>query len=159
MPDELEGGISPIDGLRNFDWGGADDELAEFMGTDDESGTESDASFTSNASRASRTSSRRGQKRRLDEATDEDDSEEESTMSKKQRIANSRTTSLKTVKTPNSASESSLLTPGVTGDENDEVDQLIAQEESDHSFEEDFEAEIKAALEKEMAEEAAAGAS
>ncbi|QSZ28655.1 hypothetical protein DSL72_003154 [Monilinia vaccinii-corymbosi] len=159
MPDDLEGGISPIDGLRNMDWGGVDDELAEFMGTDDESGTESDTSFTSNNSRSSRTSSRRGHKRRLEDApTDEDESDEESTMAKKQRIANSRTTGLKTVKTSNTASESSLLTPGVTGDENDEVDRLTTQEESDHSFEEDLEAEMEAAFEQELADEAASAA-
>ncbi|KAI9641318.1 CTD phosphatase Fcp1 [Ciborinia camelliae] len=153
MPDELPGDISPIEGLN---WGGIDDELAEFMG-DDESGSESDTSHTSNNSRTSRTSSRRGHKRRFDEGTDEDDSEDESTLAKKQRVANSRTTSLKTVKTPTSASESSLLTPGVTGDENDDVDHGMAQE-SDHSFEEDLEAEMEAAFEQELADEAAAGA-
>ncbi|RAL60671.1 hypothetical protein DID88_009989 [Monilinia fructigena] len=131
----------------------ADRRRAEY----DESGTESDASFTSNTSRASQTSSKRGHKRRLeDAATDEDDSDEESTMAKKQRIANSRTTGLKTVKTPTAASESSLLTPGITGDENEEADQLTAQEESDHSFEEDLEAEMEAAFEQELADEAAA---
>ena len=155
MPDDMEPGVSPIEGLGDVDWGGMDDELAEFMGDDDESGTESDGSLTSNNSRGSRRSSSRGHKRRFDEATDEDDSEEESTMVKKQRIANSRTTSLKTVKTPTSASESSLPTPGVTGDENDEVDQVAALE-SDHSFEEDLEAEMEAAFEQELADAGAA---
>ena len=78
-------------------------------------------------------------------------------MAKKQRVANSRTTSLKTVKTPNSTTESSLLTPGVTGDENDEVNQVMA-EESDHSFEDDLEAEMQAAFDQELEEEAAAAA-
>ncbi|CAD6451303.1 0797f74f-4015-4c3d-bcc2-327d67837554 [Sclerotinia trifoliorum] len=153
MPDEPRGDISPT---KDLNWSSIDDELAEFMG-DDESGTESDTSFTSNNSRASRTSSRRGQKRTFDDATDEDDSEEESTMAKKQRVANSRTTSLKTVKTPTSASESSLLTPGVTGDETDEVDQLSVQE-SDHSFEDDLEAEMQAAFDQQLEDEAAAAA-
>lgn len=156
MPDEPRGDISPTTDLN---WSSIDDELAEFMG-DDESGTESDTSFTSNNSnnsRTSRTSSRRGHKRRFDDATDEDESEEESTMAKKQRVANSRTTSLKTVKTPNSTTESSLLTPGVTGDENDEVNQVMA-EESDHSFEDDLEAEMQAAFDQELEEEAAAAA-
>lgn len=153
MPDDPRGDISPTTDLN---WSSIDDELAEFMG-DDESGTESDTSFTSNNSRTSQTSSRRGHKRRFDDATDEDESEEESTMAKKQRVANSRTTSLKTVKTPNSTTESSLLTPGVTGDENDEIDQAVAQE-SDHSFEDDLEAEMQAAFDQEMEEEAAAAA-
>ncbi|EDN92118.1 hypothetical protein SS1G_07980 [Sclerotinia sclerotiorum 1980 UF-70] len=153
MPDEPRGDISPT---KDLNWSSIDDELAEFMG-DDESGTESDTSFTSNNSRTSRTSSRRGQKRTFDDATDEDDSEEESTMAKKQRVANSRTTSLKTVKTPTSASESSLLTPGVTGDETDEVDQLSTQE-SDHSFEDDLEAEMQAAFDQQFEDEAAAAA-
>ncbi|ESZ94084.1 hypothetical protein SBOR_5504 [Sclerotinia borealis F-4128] len=158
IPDDLEAGISPIERLREADWSSMDDELADFLGDDNDSGTESDTSLTS---RASRTSSRRGHKRRLDDATDDDDSEEESTMVKKQRIANSRTTSLKSVKIPVGASESSLLTPGVTGDENDEIDQLAAQV-SDHSFEDELEAEMQAemeaALEQELADAAASGA-
>ncbi|KAA8566117.1 hypothetical protein EYC84_008720 [Monilinia fructicola] len=160
MPDDLEGGISPIDGLRNMDWGGVWmmnwlNSWAQMMNPVQKS----DTSSISSTSRASRTSSKRGHKRRFeDAATDEDDSDEESTMAKKQRIANSRTTGLKTVKTPTTASESSLLTPGITGDENEEADQLTAQEESDHSFEEDLEAEMEAAFEQELADEAAAAA-
>ena len=46
MPDEPRGDISPTTDLN---WSSIDDELAEFMG-DDESGTESDTSFTSNNS-------------------------------------------------------------------------------------------------------------
>ncbi|CAI4211690.1 unnamed protein product [Parascedosporium putredinis] len=35
MPHQLEeGSTSPIDGLKTFDWEGADDELAEFLGSD-----------------------------------------------------------------------------------------------------------------------------
>ncbi|PQE26425.1 FCP1-like phosphatase protein [Rutstroemia sp. NJR-2017a BBW] len=152
MPDDIEPGHSPIDDLKGFDWNGVDDELAEFMGDDDDSATDSDGSMTSNTTRGSRSSQRRGQKRSFDEATDEDTSDEESTLVKKQRMANARTTSLKTVKTPTSASESSLPTPGVTGDENEDVTSAAMEPESDHSLEEDLEAEMEAAFEREQAE-------
>ncbi|KAM3072046.1 CTD phosphatase Fcp1 [Clarireedia jacksonii] len=152
MPDDIEPGHSPIDDLKGFDWNGVDDELAEFMGDDDDSATDSDGSMTSNTTRGSRSSQRRGQKRSFDEATDEDTSDEESALAKKQRMANSRTTGLKTVKTPTGASETSLPTPGVTGDENEDLTSAVMETESDHSLEEDLEAEMEAAFEREQAE-------
>src|SRR3954469_8500342 len=117
IPDDFEGGHSPIDDLKSFDWGTADDELAEFMESD--SGNDSDASsVASDSSQASQKSSR-GVKRNHGQATDDEDSDEGSATVKKQRISSSRTTGLKTVNSPNSAqSESSLPTPGPT-DENE----------------------------------------
>jgi hypothetical protein len=85
----------------------------------------SDSSRASGRSNGSRRSGAGERKRKHEDVAtdDDDDSDAESTLAKKQRVANSRTTGLKTVKTPNSLlSESSLPTPGVTGDEDgDEV--------------------------------------
>jgi RNA polymerase II subunit A-like phosphatase len=67
---------------------------------------------------------------------------------KKQRMARDRTTGLKTVKTPNSATESSLPTPDITGGEEadgDEVDQIAT---ANDDLDDDFEAEMMAELEK-----------
>jgi RNA polymerase II subunit A-like phosphatase len=162
MPDEIEEGHSPIDGLKTFDWGEAEDELREFIG-DDDSENDSDASTASTSSRQSRASnksSRRERKRKHDETSSEDDSDEESTLAKKQRIANSRTTGLKTVKTPNSMqSESSLPTPGVTGDEDgdDEVLDRIAAGDDDDGFGDDLEADLMAEFDREELEAQEAG--
>ena len=164
MPDEIEEGHSPIDGLKTFDWGEAEDELREFIGDDDDSENVSDASTASTSSRQSRASnksSRRERKRKHDEASDESDSDEESTLAKKQRIANSRTTGLKTVKTPNSMqSESSLPTPGVTGDEDGDdeaVDQIAAGDDDDDGFGDDLEADLMAEFDREELEAQEAG--
>jgi RNA polymerase II subunit A-like phosphatase len=47
MPDDFEGGQSPIEGLKDVDWSAADAELEEFMASGSESDTESVASSTS----------------------------------------------------------------------------------------------------------------
>jgi len=117
IPDDFESSHSPIDGLKSFDWGTADDELAEFMESD--SGNDSDASSVDSDSSHSSHKSARGIKRNHDLATDDEDSDGGSATMKKQKISSSRTTGLKTVNSPNSAqSESSLPTPGPT-DENE----------------------------------------
>ena len=158
MPDEIEAGHSPIDDLKHFDWDNADAELAEFMGSDSENDSDT-GSVASDTSRASRSSHKSAtiveRKRKYDEATEDDDSDEESTLAKKQRIANSRTTGLKTVKTPNSVgSESSLPTPGMTADEKDEVDQIPAGDELEDDDDDDLEKEMMAEFEREEREEA-----
>jgi len=158
MPDDIEEGHSPVDDLKEFDWGEVDDELKEFLGSDSEN--DSDASDASDSSRVSRGSMRsitsRGGKRKHEDVTDDDDSDEESTLAKKQRIANNRTTGLKTVKTPNSVlSESSLPTPGVTGDEEgDDMDLNPPgdDEDDDDGFEDDLEADLMAEFAKEELE-------
>ncbi|KAF4628027.1 hypothetical protein G7Y89_g10127 [Cudoniella acicularis] len=141
MPSDFEEGHSPIEDLKSFDWGGADDELAEFMGEDGDSGNDSDTSIDSTASHES--ADRLGKKRKFIE-TDEENSDDESTLAKKQRVANSRTTGLKTVKTP---SAELPPTPGPTGEE----------ENGDFDFDEDdLEKDLMAELEKEEAEKAGA---
>jgi RNA polymerase II subunit A-like phosphatase len=150
MPNDYDGSHSPIDDLKTFDWSGADDELAEFMG-DDDSGDDSDASSVASDSSRSSHLSLRGVKRNHAQATDDEDSDEGSITAKKARISNSRTTGLKTVKTPSSAvSESSLPTPGPT-DEN-EGEGYDGWGDSDG----DLEAEMEAAFAQE-AQEAADG--
>lgn len=150
MPDDIEeGGTSPIEKMKDFDWGTVDDELNDFMGSDSESndsGTESDASKQSSSSKKSA----RGRKRSHDVATDEDDSDEESTLAKKQRIANSRTTGLKTVKTPN-AEPNSLPTP--SGDDGGGGE--LGSDDGFGDLEADLEAEFAREAEEDGADEAA----
>ncbi len=162
MPEEIEEGHSPIDDLKGFNWGEIDDELASFMGSDSESDNDSGAeSVTSDVSIRSRTSNKiETKKRKLGETTEDDNSDDESTLAKKQRIANSRSTGLKTVKTPNSMqSESSLPTPGVTGDEDgddDAVDHIPTGDDDNDGFDDDLEADLMAEFAREE-EEAGAG--
>ena len=146
MPTEIEG-QSPIDDLKTFDWGSADSELAEFMGSDSENDSDTSSIASSSSKR-----SKRGVKRNHENATDDDDeSYDGSPLMKKQLIANSRTTGLKTVKTPNSAgSESSLPTPAVTGDEEGDDANTTVNDDGDgdefQGLEDDLEAELEAEL-------------
>ncbi|KAL3426135.1 RNA polymerase ii ctd phosphatase [Phlyctema vagabunda] len=152
MPDDIEGGISPIENLQDFDWGDVDDELKDFLesGSENESDT---ASVTSDTSRSSKVSVP-SRKRKHDEATDDDgeNSDTGSAVLRKRKRASDRSTGLKTVKTPNSAtSESNLPTPGITGDEIDDEN----QSELEQDLEDDLEADFMAEFEREEQELAA----
>jgi len=152
VPDEEA--TSPIDGLKQFDWDSAEQELAEFMasGDDDDgtgdSDTESIASRASENSQSSNFSIRtRDHKRKTDDSDEETDGE--SHIAKKKRLALARSTGLKTVKTPSSVqSESNLPTPDVTGGEDAEADDAdqAATGEADDDLE--LEAEMMAEFEK-----------
>ncbi|TVY15243.1 RNA polymerase II subunit A C-terminal domain phosphatase [Lachnellula arida] len=133
IPSDIEG-HSPIDDLKGFNWDEVDDELAEFMGSDSESENDSDRDST------------RGTKRARSEKSDDGEDSDESTsrLVKKQNTAKSRMTGLKSVKTPQSVG--SLPTPGVTGDEEDVV-------EDDSSIGDDLEKEMEAEMEAELARE------
>jgi RNA polymerase II subunit A-like phosphatase len=161
MPEAIEEGHSPVDDLKGFNWGEIDEELESFMGSDDsESDNDSGAeSVASDISIRSRTSNKIvPKKRKVGDTTDDENSGDESTLAKKQRIANSRSTGLKTVKTPNSMqSESSLPTPGPTGDEDgeeDAVDQIPTgdDDDGDDPFGDDLEADLMAEFEREEEE-------
>lgn len=164
MPDDFEDGQSPIEGLKDVDWSGVDAELEEFMASGSESDSESVASSmslqsnptrppsnptpntstdTSDRSQQSTVSIRR--KRKL-ASKDGEDTDEESNISKKQRLARNRTTGLKTVKTPNSASGSSLPTPEKTAAE--DGDETLQTDTQDEEFDNDLEAEMMAEFEK-----------
>lgn len=159
MPSEYDGGHSPIDDLTTFDWGGADDELAEFMGSD--SGSDSDTSSVASDSTRSSKLSLRGVKRKNGQSisTDDEESDEGSATTKRQRISNSRTTGLKTVKTPNSAqSESSLPTPGPTDENAGEGEAGGEDEEEGDDGWGDGDLDLEAEMEAEFEREALAAA-
>ncbi|TDZ33319.1 RNA polymerase II subunit A C-terminal domain phosphatase [Colletotrichum spinosum] len=128
VPEFEDGQVSPIDGLKSFDWEGVDDEMKEFLGSDDDSSdadTDSRSGDTESGDEMSApqtyTIVGAGTKRK---ATDDDAASDEggSALSKKQRVAKSRGASkLSSVRTPNADNNesSSLPTPQVTGDEAD----------------------------------------
>lgn len=140
--DNYDEGQSPVDKIGEFDWSTADAELAEFMDESDSEAGSDTASDTSSTSQKSGHAPRSGEKRKYGDREDVDsdgDSDAESTLLKKQRIANKRSTGLSTV-TPNS--EQSLPTPGPTndgegGEEGDE----------DEDFEDELERELMEELE------------
>ena len=81
MPQELEDGQnSPIDGLKEFDWEGVDDELAEFLGSDAEDSDDDDEGEGGGGEGSSGSS---GTKRRA-----EDDDGDEGESAKRQRVTN-----------------------------------------------------------------------
>ncbi|KAI9049400.1 hypothetical protein LZ554_006434 [Drepanopeziza brunnea f. sp. 'monogermtubi'] len=155
MPSDMEEGRSPIEDLQQFNWGEADDELAEFMNSDSEgeegdsdSGSESDASRASDVSKRSR----QGKKRHHDEATEDGESEEESQLAKKQRIAKERTTGLASGEVLElEESSNSLSTPAA--DEDEDVD-----EDVDDGWGDDLEADLEAEFAREAEEQAKSAA-
>ncbi|KAK1487287.1 FCP1-like phosphatase [Colletotrichum cuscutae] len=154
-----DGQVSPIDGLKSFDWEGVDDEMKEFLGSDDDSSdadTESrsgdtDAGEDLPSSQESANAASGGTKRK---AMDDDTASDEggSALSKKQRIAKSRGASkLSSVRTPSvedNNESSSLPTPQVTGDEEDValIPDNVAANGVDDFDEDDLEADLEAEL-------------
>lgn len=122
-----------------MDWGDMGDELKDLLGSDSE-----DSDTSSIASDSSRTSEN-GKKRRRADTTDEDDSDDGSKLSKKQRTSSERG------KAPSRLKESSLPTPGVTGDEKgtEEVD----GDSDAGSFDDQLEADLLAEFDKQDEEE------
>ncbi|KAK4199508.1 hypothetical protein QBC40DRAFT_81432 [Triangularia verruculosa] len=145
LPDEVEEGqMSPIDGLKTFNWGSAEDELAEFLasGSDDdddddedmnEEGEEDDEDFapaegaesssSSEQSRGSRKRSRSGspvtRKRKLEDDGEEEEGEqgeEDGSAKRIRRMKSQRGSSLR----HQYEAAPDLPTPAVTGDEEGE---------------------------------------
>lgn len=143
--ENQERSISPID--NNLDWDALNDEMNEFLnGTDDESQSDnesvSQASMLDDATDDERSSTNSGVKRKAD-----DDEGDGSALAKRQRLAKDRGASkLSSARIPGEDAESSSLpTPQITdGDGDGEVD---AQEGDGMD---DLEAELEAALEREM---------
>jgi RNA polymerase II subunit A-like phosphatase len=137
-PDEPEPG-SFLESLGNVDWNELNDEMDEYLND----GTESD-----NESTGSRSSDKDdGRKRRREEQTDDEDSDHGSALSKKQKTSSGRASALKT---PSKLSESSLPTPGVTGDEAGEREGGGDGEETDGGSDyNDLEADLLAELDRE----------
>lgn len=53
MPDDLEDPQSPIDGLKKFDWGAADEDLRQFLEEGDDDDDDSDTSSVNSGNLAS----------------------------------------------------------------------------------------------------------
>ncbi|KAK9417324.1 putative RNA polymerase II subunit A C-terminal domain phosphatase [Seiridium unicorne] len=136
MPTEPEDGErSPVDDLKNMDWGELDAEFNEFMGSD--AGTDSDGQSEFDDT-ASTTKTR---KRKVD---DDEDGDEGSILAKKQKLARDRTTGLRNVKNAGeegSGEGSGLPTPMGTGDEEDAA---AGEDEEDFDLEAQLEAELAA---------------
>lgn len=144
MPDAPEG-HSPIDDMKTFDWGQAEDELAEFLDSGDDSDTSSVASDTTQ-------STQRGVKR--NHKTDDEDSEGESVTAKKQRTSKLRTTGLKNMNMHiGGITVTGIPTPGPTdendGDRNGDGDDRL---EDGGDSDDDLEADIMAEFEREAQE-------
>ncbi|GJC91217.1 FCP1-like phosphatase [Colletotrichum higginsianum] len=157
MPDFEDGQTSPIDDLKTFDWEGVDDEMKEFLGSDDgisDTDTESRSGDTEAGDEppSSQESVTGGGTKR--KAMDDDTASDEggSALSKKQRVAKSRGASkLSSVRTPNAEDHesSSLPTPQITGDEEDisrARDDGAVVDGGDDFDEDDLEADLEAEL-------------
>lgn len=150
MPDDLEPGQSPIDDMGDFDWGDIDVELQDLGSDSEESDSGSTASESSNIED--------DKKRKYNDSTDDEESDDGSKLSKRQKTSTSRGSSLKGAKMPNSKlSESSLPTPGVTGDEEGEEETARSEDEvAGDGYDAELEADLLAEFEKEEVEAEAA---
>ncbi|KAF5722987.1 FCP1-TFIIF interacting component of CTD phosphatase [Fusarium mundagurra] len=144
--------------LRDFDWGEAEDELAEFL--DDDVGDDGDVSIAPTVTESDVESvdgqNSKGIKRKADADESDDDSSNlgESVLAKKQRLARNRGASgLRSIQTPNGddqdTEDGSLPTPVPTGDE-DVVDRdkepLVNVDDGADFDEDELERELLAEL-------------
>lgn len=163
-PADLEENHSPIDGFENYDWRKIDSELAEFLGSD---GEESDnGSVASDSSQQSRSGRKRKRSRSSTpsdagpgsasndtEVPARSEGRSHSRLAKRQHMARQRTTGLKAV--ANAADNgSSLPTPDVTGEEEDDGESKDEDEPIPDAIDDDdddeWERELKAEMEREM---------
>ncbi|CAG8983996.1 hypothetical protein HYALB_00009005 [Hymenoscyphus albidus] len=143
--EDYDEGQSPVEQMNNFDWNLADAELEAFM---DESDSEASDTASEISTNSGDRTPRSGEKRKYndrEESVDSDgDSDAESTLAKKQRVANKRSTGLKSL-----TSEQSLPTPGPTNDgeggEDDGASKGIQEDDEDDGF--DLERELMEQLE------------
>lgn len=142
-PPDLADGESPIESLREVDWSSVDAELADFMGSDADDSSD-EGSVTSNSSDRSNKEPSSASKRKYHTDSEEpSESEAESKLSKKQRLARSRTTGLKAV--ANSASE--------MPSEQDEGNPTDADDGDDTGLSQNGLDELEAEMEAEMMRE------
>ncbi|RSM10852.1 hypothetical protein CEP52_003334 [Fusarium oligoseptatum] len=145
--------------LKDFDWGEAEDELAEFMDDDDDDGNSGDDTATNSGTETNDGDSvKQGTKRKMMADPDESDNDGastigESVLAKKQRLARNRGASgLRAIHTPNGddadEEDASLPTPGPTGDEAaDNKNGLVNADETMDFDEDELERELLAELE------------
>ncbi|RKF72952.1 RNA polymerase II subunit A C-terminal domain phosphatase [Golovinomyces cichoracearum] len=136
---ELRDSFSPINDLGGINWSEVDDELAEFMGEED-SENDSDASETI------------GLKRRHKDMSNEEESELESSLGKKQKLANARRSGLLGI---NTTCESQTIDQTVTYEESNM--NISTPEGEESSADADLEALLMAEFEKEEVEEYSKG--
>lgn len=132
LPSELvEGQLSPVDGLKTFNWGEADEELDEFLASgsdDDDDDDDNGVSSQGTESNEDDEELQEGSRKRKYEGAGEGEEGVPGTdnilggssgnLSKKQRLAKSRPSS--SLRAEYHADEdSSLPTPHITGDEDD----------------------------------------
>lgn len=149
---EDEEAESAVVDLKDFNWAAADEELEDLSDTDGDSEADDGMDVDANADdpgtgSETDTSSpeKKGRKRKVLASADESDTE--SVLAKKQRIARSRgASSLRSVRTPNGEEEvagedkrvnSSLPTPGPTGDEEDAGAGNVVNPDGGEDFDED----------------------
>jgi len=170
LPSELaEGQLSPVDGLKTFNWGEADEELDEFLasGTDDDDDDDDNGASSSQETESNEGGEdlQDGSLKRKHEGSGEEETPNSDNalggsagnLAKKQRLAKSRPSSSLRAEY-HADGDSSLPTPQITGDEDDvslikvatqnsQVDAL--ENETFEIDEDDLEADLMAEFEAE----------
>ncbi|KAF2720943.1 hypothetical protein K431DRAFT_285210 [Polychaeton citri CBS 116435] len=148
---------SPIDSEKQEDWGEINEELAEFLGSDLDDTSDSEAESTTSAkSSAGRRTPSSEKKRKRDALADGDEEESggegrESKLQKRKREAIARTSSLNTVQNiANSSKGSTPAAPDVTALEPESKEEQDEDDDGwgDGGAEDEFEAELEAEMER-----------
>jgi RNA polymerase II subunit A C-terminal domain phosphatase len=145
------GEMSPIDDLKTFDWGSADDELAAFLAEDDDDeGDDGDLDLT-DAGESEAEAPTNAKRKHADDVSADGNS------AKKIRVAHVRVPSgLSASHTPDD-DLGGLPTPQITGDEEDAVTTKVNGVAADNIDEDELEEDMMAELEAEEARDALGG--
>ena len=149
MPDDLDENHSPVDGFEGYDWKEVEDDLADFLGSDDD-----DSETDSGASGSSQNSGGPRKRKRSETSSPADDSRQNgdvsatedvngSRLAKRQQLARSRSSVLKAVQTP-ADSGAGLPSPDTTGEEQVEAAEDDTAEEEPFDEEHDAVPEAQA---------------
>ena len=160
VPADLDGNHSPVDGFEGYDWKEVEDDLAEFLGSDDDDDDSESDGVASASSQNGNSPRKRKRERSASQGDNAEDPRENgdspnpedlsgSRLAKRQQLAKARTTGLKAVTTL-ADNGSSLPSPDTTGEE---VEGPEGRGDADDADDFDLEAELEAEIEKEFSED------
>lgn len=161
VPDELEENLSPVDGFKSYDWKEVNDDLADFLGSDNED-SEDDNSVASESTLGNTTPKKRKRSRSASRSRDPvegngtngDEAGENalgSPLAKRQQLAKARTTGLKSVASaPGDAADAAPSSAATNNDDGGSYNSADRRKSIDEMDDDEFAKEIEADIEKEF---------
>lgn len=165
VPSDLDDSHSPVDGFEGYNWKADEDDLADFLGSDNEDDSENDSVASESTLSAPNTPKKRKRSRSSSRSNETAESNGDhanaepggSQLAKRQQLARSRTTGLKTVaiaqgEAPRGGGGGEEGVPRSSAAEADEEAGTPRDSEGDLN-DDDFSKEIEAELEREFSNE------